>query len=330
MRRLAPDLAGKLVEITEVPLPEPRGLHDIVVRIAGAGVCRTELHILEGGIPVELPHVLGHENAGYVEAVGSAVQSVEVGDPVLCYPFLTDGPGSPERHGQDQWDPGKITPGIDAPGGFATHLLSHERAMITLPPGTDPTDLAPLTDAGLAAYRACTKLDLRPGDMVVVIGAGGLGHIAIQILAATSPAKVVALDVRSEALALAADCGASAAMQPEELSSYLDGAPPTAVLDFVGSDSTALQGIGMLGYGGHYVAVGVGGAINVPVFDLVGGEKKIEGVYVGSYRDLVEVTELALSGKVIPQITRYPLDRANQALMDLHSGRILGRAVLVP
>ena len=181
--------------------------------MAGAGVCRTELHILAGETLVELPHVLGHENAGFVEAVGSEVATVKAGDPVLCYPFISDGLSDPERDGLDQWAPDRVTPGINAPGGFATHLLSHERAMVKLPGGVDPTDLAPLTDAGLAAYRACAKLDLRPGDTVVVFGAGGLGHLAIQILAAISPARVVATDVRADALALAEECGAAAGVQ---------------------------------------------------------------------------------------------------------------------
>lgn len=330
MRRLAPDLAGELVRMEDIGRPRPEKPHDVVVRVAGAGVCRTELHTLAGEIPVEFPHVLGHENAGYVEAVGLEVKAVKVGDPVLCYPFISSGLSAPERDGLDQWAPDRVTPGIDAPGGFATHLLSHERAMVKLPQGTDPTDLAPLTDAGLAAYRACTKVDPQPGDTVVVIGAGGLGHLAVQILSATSPARVVAVDVRSEALALAEEYGADAALSPEELPFHLGEGDPAAVLDFVGSDETAATGIGLLGFGGHYVAVGVGGAINVPVFDLVGSEKKIEGVYVGSYRDLVAVTDLALSGKMAPRTTRYPLAEANQALLDLAAGRIVGRAVLVP
>ncbi|MCE2526894.1 MAG: alcohol dehydrogenase catalytic domain-containing protein [Actinomycetia bacterium] len=330
MRSLVPDLMGDLVEMAQVPRPEPKGPHDVVVRIAGAGVCRTELHILQGEIPVGLPHVLGHENAGFVEAVGPSVQRVAVGDPVLCYPFISDGLSSAERDGLDQWAPDRIAPGIDAPGGFATHLLSHERAMVKLPGGVDPTDLAPLTDAGLAAYRACAKLDCKPADTVMVLGAGGLGHLAIQILSAISPARVVAIDVRAEALDLAARCGAEAALQPEDLSSYLDGEHPAAVLDFVGSDQTAAMGTGLLGFGGHYVAVGVGGTLQVPIFDLVGSEKKIEGVYVGSYRDLVEVTRLTLAGQVVPKVVRYPLEEANQALLDLAAGRIVGRAVLVP
>lgn len=148
MRRLAPDLDGEMVEIGELPMPEPVRPHDVVVRVAGAGVCRTELHILQGEFPVETPHVLGHENAGLVEAVGSEVTAVQEGEAVLCYPFISDGLSDPERDGLDQWAPDRVTPGIDAPGGFATHLLSHERSVVILPPGVDPTDLAPSPTPG--------------------------------------------------------------------------------------------------------------------------------------------------------------------------------------
>lgn len=330
MRRVVPGLEGNLVEITEMSRPEVKGPHDVLVSISGAGVCRTELHILSGEMPVDLPHVLGHENAGYVAAVGEKVSRVEVGDPVLCYPFLSDGLGDAERDGSDQWATGRITPGIDAPGGFAPYLLSHERAMVKLPRGVDPTDLAPLADAGLAAYRACAKLDLHPGDRVVVLGVGGLGHLAVQILSATTAATVVAVDVRPPALRLAVECGASAALKPGDLAYHFEENPPAAVLDFVGSDETAATGIGLLGFGGHYVAVGVGGELRAPLSDLVGGEKKIEGVYVGSFRDLRAVTALALSGKLVPKVVRYPLEQADRVLHDLASGRIPGRAVLVP
>ncbi len=330
MRRVVSDRGDRLVEMGEMPRPEPIGPNDVVVRISGAGVCRTDLHIVAGEIAVELPHVSGHENAGYVAAVGEKVRQVAVGDPVLCYPFVTDGRSDAARDGADQWSPDRITPGIDAPGGFAAYLRSNERAMVKLPRSVDPTDLAPLTDAGLAAYRACAKLEVGPGDRVVVIGVGGLGHLAVQILSAISAAQVVATDTRPKARELATDCGAAAAVAPGELRAFLGDRPPAAVLDFVGSSQTAASGIEMLGFGGHYVAVGVGGEVKAPIFDVVGRELKIEGVYVGSYRDLREVTALALAGKVTTRVTRYPLEDANSALCDLASGRILGRAVLVP
>ena len=331
MHRLVPDLSGELVTMGEFPRPQVAGPHDVVVEIAGAGVCRTELHVLDGMLPPPaFPHVLGHENAGWVAEVGEAVITVSPGDPVLCYPFITSGLTFPDRDGVAQAAPDRRGPGLDMPGGFATHVLSHERALVPLHAGTDPTDLSPLADAGVTAYNACARLDLTPGDRVVILGVGGLGHLAIQILAAISPAEVIAADTRPAALELAEECGADQAVHPSDLPAVLDGDPPVAVIDFVGSSQTSAAGVEMLDMGGRYLAVGVGGELSVPLLDLVARGKSVEGVYVGAYRHLVEVTILALSGQVFPRVTRYPLDQADQALRDLARGRLVGRAVLVP
>ena len=157
------------------PQPEPEGPFDVVVRVAAAGVCRSDLHILMGELPVSVPHVLGHENSGWVHAVGSMVSSVGVGDRVLCYPFVSDGLSAPERRGVDSAAPGRRTPGIDCDGGYAEYLLVTERSLIPLPADADLAAMATLSDAGLAAYRACRKAAtaLEPGSLAVVLGVGG-------------------------------------------------------------------------------------------------------------------------------------------------------------
>lgn len=329
MRNLSPDLTGPLLQIEEVPDPEITEPDQVVVRVAAAGVCRTDLHLLTGEMEAPLPHILGHENAGYVHRTGEAVTSVREGEAVVCYPFQSDGLSRAERRGTDSRAPHRITPGLDSPGGYAEFLLCRERSLLPLPAGTDPTAYAPLTDAGLAAYRACARPDLRPGDTAVVIGAGGLGHLAVQVLKAVSPARVVAVDPRPSARELALECGADAAVAPGEM----DGALPekaAAVLDFVGSDDAIAAGLGMLRSGGHFLAVGVGGSLTLSVADLITSEYRIEGIYVGSYPELLEVTALAQAGLVVPRITCYPLAEADRALTDLADGEITGRAVLVP
>ena len=204
--------------------------------------------------------------------------------------------------------------------------------MVKLPDGTDPTSLAPLADAGLAAYRACRKAapSLHPGSTVVVIGAGGLGHLGIQILRDLTPARMVAVHPRPDARALAADCGAQLTCAPEDLADAVGAGGAEAVLDFVGSDTTMHQGLNILGFGGHYLAVGVGGKFTAPVMDVVTGEMRIEGVYVGTYTELVELTELALDARVTPHVVTYRLEEADRALHDLAAGAFVGRAVLVP
>lgn len=315
----------------ELPQPEPAGPFDVVVRIAAAGVCRSDLHILMGELSVSVPHVLGHENCGWVHAVGPMVSTVEVGQAVLCYPFVSDGLSAPERRGVDSAAPGRRTPGIDCDGGYAEYLLVTERSLIPLPDEADLAAMATLTDAGLAAYRACRKAaaTLGPGSLAVVVGVGGLGHLAVQILRSTTAARVLAVDTRPEAREFALACGAYAACSPEELDTAT-GSGADAILDFVGSDESAAAALTCLGFGGSYLAVGVGGSLSTPILPLVANETRIEGVYVGTYPELVELTQLTLRGDVRPVVVPYPLSDANQALRDLAAGAFVGRAVLIP
>ena len=144
------------------------------VKIAATGVCRTDLHIISGLLPVGVPHVLGHENAGWVDQVGSMVTTVKIGDPVVCFPFVSNGLSTTERRGLDTNAPNRVTPGINAQGGYAEYLLTNERAVIKVPETADLCDLATLTDAGLAAYRACKRASklLGVGDTAIIIGIG--------------------------------------------------------------------------------------------------------------------------------------------------------------
>ena len=319
------------LSLQERPRPEPLGPFGVVVRVAAAGVCRSDLHILMGELLVNVPHVLGHENSGWVHAVGPMVSAVEVGEPVLCYPFVSEGLSGPERRGIDSAAPGRRTPGIDCDGGYAEYMETTERSLIPLPDDADLAAMATLSDAGLAAYRGCRKAadSLGPGSLAVVMGVGGLGHLAVQILRAVSAARVLAVDTRGEARDLALVCGAHEACSPEELGATA-GTQADAVIDFVGSDESASTALASLGFGGSYIAVGVGGSLSAPILQLVTNETRIEGVYVGTYPELVELTQLALRGSVRPVVVPYALGDADRALRNLAEGSIVGRAVLVP
>ena len=331
MRSISSPLKESPLTLEELPTPRATGPFDVVVRVAAAGVCRTDLHLLTGELPHPLPLVLGHENAGWVHEVGSEVTSVEIGDAVLCYPFVNSGLSTPERAGLDSGAPNRRTPGITVDGGYAEFLMTNERSMLPLPRDADLASLAILTDAGLAAYRACKRAAsmLKPGDTATVIGIGGLGHLAVQILRALSPARVVAVDPNPAARKLGLGSGAHAVISPDDFAHQPPGTA-RAVLDFVGLDDTSANGIRALEFGGTYFAIGVGGTVSLPLAELVEDEKTICGVYVGTYTDLLEVTELAVAGLVRPHIVRYPLEAANDALHDLQAGRVLGRAVLEP
>ena len=314
---------------------------DVIVRIGGAGVCRTDLHIVEGVwrnyVDLAFPHIMGHENAGWVEGIGSAVESVKVGDPVICHPLITSGHCLACRRGNDMHAAESSFPGIDAPGGYAEYLQTSERALIKLPRSLAPKDVAPYTDAGLTAYRAAKKAakHLVPGEFALIIGAGGLGHIGIQTLAALSAAEIIVLDRSELALGLARECGAHHVVQADDgamdaVLSLTGGHGAEAVIDFVGEGDAIDKGLAMTRAGGYYYIVGYGGRIQIPAIDMIVSEKTIVGNLVGTYSELVELMALADRGLVTLATREYALADANRALHDLNDGTVKGRAVLIP
>ena len=333
--------ADQFVTYKDVPDPKIEKPTDVIVRIGGAGVCRTDLHVIEGiwrsKVDVKLPYIMGHENAGWVEAVGRGVESVKVGDPVICHPLVTSGHCLACRRGDDMHATGASFPGINADGGYAQYLLTGERSLIKLPKSLAPKDVAPYTDAGLTAYRAAKKASrhLLPGEYAVIIGAGGLGHIGIQVLHALCAAEIIVIDRSEMALALAKECGAHHLVKGDgnEVATVMEltgnnGAE--AVIDFVGEGSAVADGIAMTRGGGTYYIVGYGGKIDLPTIDMITSEKTIVGNLVGTYPELVELMALADRGLVNLVTREYRLENANQALKDLHHGKVKGRAVLVP
>lgn len=329
------------VRYGDVPNPEIESPTDVIVRIGGAGVCRTDLHIVEGlwrgKVDVELPYIMGHENAGWVEAIGSAVTGLKIGDPVICHPLVTSGHCLACRRGDDMHAEESRFPGINADGGYAEYLRTSQRSLIKLPKTLAPKDVAPYTDAGLTAYRAAKKASrhLLPGEHAVVIGAGGLGHIGIQVLAALCAAEIIVVDRSDAALQLADECGAHHRVKAdgdelERVLALTGGKGAQAVIDFVGEGDAIAKGLAMTRNAGTYYIVGYGGRIELPSIDMITSEKSIVGNLVGTYAELVELMALADGGRVHLATREYRLKDANQALLDLHHGRIKGRAVLIP
>ncbi|HUL27514.1 MAG TPA: NAD(P)-dependent alcohol dehydrogenase [Streptosporangiaceae bacterium] len=332
---------GQPPRLDDVPEPEPAGPDDVVIRIGGAGLCRTDLHIMDGwfadAIPADLPLVLGHENAGWVHAVGPAVEHLAVGDPVICHPNLTCGICRACRTGDDmRCAAGPNLPGVTCAGGMAELFKTNARTIVKLGTSAAPAELAALADAGLTVYHAAAKAVpvLGPGSSAVAVGAGGLGHIGIQCLKAMTPAQVIAVDTSEDARKLALDCGAdhviAADGQQAQQVRDLTGLGADAVFDFVGEDSTIGDSVGMLRPGGTYYLVGYGGTVTFPSMNLVLGEISIVANLIGTYQDLAGLVELANQGKVVLHSTRYPLDAASDAIDDLRHGRIRGRAILTP
>src|SRR5947208_6590600 len=200
--------------IDQVDEPKITGPFDVIVRIGGAGLCRTDLHIIEGQWKeksgVTLPYTLGHENAGWVQEIGSAVSNVAVGDTVIMHPLVTCGLCRACRAGDDVHCENNAFPGISVDGGFADLLKTSARSVVKLDPSLEPKDIAALADAGLTAIHAVKKAAeiLHPGSRAVLIGAGGLGHIGIQCLKAMTPAEIIVVDPSEKARALAGEIGA--------------------------------------------------------------------------------------------------------------------------
>jgi NAD+-dependent secondary alcohol dehydrogenase Adh1 len=331
---------GKL-RLDEVPEPEIQGPHDIVVRIGGAGVCRTDLHVIESvwkeTLDPVLPYTLGHENAGWVESVGSAVTTVQPGDTVILHPLATCGVCAGCRRGEDMYCENNQFPGLSADGGFAEYIRTSERAAIKLGQGLQPADVAPLADAGITAYRAVKKAAtlLPPGTQTVIVGAGGLGHIAIQCLKALSPSEIIVVDKSEAALKLAQDVGADVTVNANDdpvtaVMDHTGGQGVHAVIDFVAEHGTTAQGPNMLRQGGSYYVVGYGGRVDIPALQIIFSEINVVGNLVGNYTELSELMALADTGEVKLHAQTYALDNVNEALDDLHHGRVEGRAVLVP
>jgi NAD+-dependent secondary alcohol dehydrogenase Adh1 len=332
---------GKNLEPGEVPAPTVTGPFDVVVKIGGAGVCRTDLHILDGQWAaksgVALPYTIGHENAGWVHAVGSAVTNVAEGDKVILHPLMTCGLCRACRFGDDVHCENSRFPGIDTAGGYAEYLKTSARSVVRIDDSLEPAGVAALADAGLTAYHSVAKAArrLRPGDRCVMIGAGGLGHIGIQVLKAMNAAELVVVDRNPAAVALALDIGADHGIVADgnHVDAVLEltgGHGAEAVIDFVGEGGSTAEGLRMLRRAGDYHVVGYGENVDVPTIDIISTEINIVGNLVGSYNDLVELMALAAQGKVRLHTTTYPLDDYQRALDDLDAGRVRGRAILVP
>ncbi|RSM72956.1 alcohol dehydrogenase [Amycolatopsis sp. WAC 01375] len=329
------------LELRDVEEPKISGPLDVVVKVGAAGVCRTDIHILEGQwaekTGVGLPYTIGHENAGWVHAIGDAVTNVAVGDKVILHPLVTCGLCRACRRGDDVHCENSRFPGIDTHGGYAEYVLTSARSCVKLADNLEPADVAALADAGLTAQHAAAKAAkvLRPGEVCVVIGAGGLGHIGIQCMKAMSAATLVVVDRNAAALELAEQVGADVTVVAD--GSHVDrvleltgGHGAEAVLDFVGEGGSTGEGVRMLRRAGNYYVVGYGENIDVPTIDIISTEINFIGNLVGSYTDLQDLMVLAAQGKVKLHTARYRLGQFQQAIDDLSAGNVRGRAILIP
>jgi alcohol dehydrogenase, propanol-preferring len=331
-------------ELVELPEPEP-GPGQVVIKVGGAGACHSDLHVMrefaEGMAPWGPPFVLGHEAAGWVHRLGSGVTGLEPGEPVAVYGLLGCGHCKPCAAGAENLcvhgleGPPGIGFGVD--GAMAEYLLIADPRRLVPIGDLDPADVAPLTDAGLTPYRVIKRVQpkLTPGSHAVVIGAGGLGHLAIQILGAMTPATVIAVDAREPALALARQVGAAATVQAgdaaaAELRDATGGAGADLVLDFVGSAPTIALGAAVAKVGMDLVVIGAAAGQFTWNFYALPYEVSLTTSFWGTLPELHEVIALARQNKIKAHIQRFPLEQANHAYELMEHGQLSGRAVMVP
>lgn len=329
--------------LTEVPVPEPQG-PEILVEVAAAGLCRTDLHIMSsppGAYPYALPFTLGHESAGRVAALGSQASGARVGDPVVVYSRWGCGTCWQCAHGRDnacvRTHRGPHGGGLGRDGGLAEYLLVPSARYLVPAPGLDPVRAAPLADAALTSYHAVklSLAQLHSESSVVVLGVGGLGHMAVQILKAITPARVVAVDLRSAALKMARAAGADATLSAdgltaEQVRAETDPDGASVVLDFVGNNTTLTLAAASVAQGGDITFVGRGGGELRVAPGLIPYETTVRMPTWGTVEELAELVALAGTGEINSEAEVYGLEDAVSAYDRLRQGEVLGRAVVVP
>ena len=334
---------GRDPELVEIPDPTP-GPGEVMIRVGAAGACHSDLHVLYeldvAGV-WQLPMTLGHENAGWVHALGAGVTGLAEGDPVAVYGAWGCGVCARCAIGVENYceRPSVVGGGgLGLDGGMADYLLvPDQRYLVPLPDGLDPVTAAPLTDAGLTPYHAIRRSwpKLTPDASIVLIGVGGLGHIAVQIARATTAAQVIAVDLKPDALELARKVGADHAVESDDdaaqrIRDLTGGRGADVVIDFVGATPTLNLARDVARNLADVTIVGIAGG-EVPVsFFSQPYEVSIATTYWGSRPELVELLALAASGRISAERSLYSLEHGAQAYRDLRDNRVTGRAVVVP
>ncbi|WP_374012632.1 NAD(P)-dependent alcohol dehydrogenase [Pseudoxanthomonas koreensis] len=334
---------GQPAEIVDIPKPMP-GPGEVLLKIAGAGVCHSDLHILDEDLGLKGPFVLGHENAGWVAALGLGVKDWKEGDAVAVYGPWGCGhchscQRSSENYCHNHASLGTMGGGLGSDGGMAEYMLVPSARQLVALDDLDPVLAAPLSDAALTPYHAIKQALplLTPDATVVVIGIGGLGHMAVQLLQALTPATLVAGDIDPAKLEHARALGVSHTLDTRDADAAAEAIAAIAgprgaavVLDFVGAQATVDLGVRVVGRDSRLSVVGLGGGVvqyaaNQPPYGC-----QVSVPYWGSRTELLEVIALARAGRIRSEVETFPLEQAQDVYQRLREGRIRGRAVLVP
>ncbi|MCL8250492.1 zinc-dependent alcohol dehydrogenase [Aeromicrobium fastidiosum] len=324
---------GQPLQVMELPVPEPAA-GQVLVRMEACGLCHTDIHAAHGDWPVKptLPRTPGHEGIGIVEKLGPGVTDHGLGDRVSIA-WLGGACGTCRYclDGRETLCQDQVNSGYSTDGAFAEYAVVTAAFAVAVPPGVEPVDAAPLTCAGLTAYKAVKVAHVQPGENVAVFGIGGLGHLAVQY-AHIVGGTVIGIDVEPEKLTLAVELGAhhtvdARATDPVEAIRRLGGAD--VALAFAVSPRSFEQAFASLRPGGRLVCVAMpaDGDLSIPIFDTVIKGISIIGSIVGTRGDLAEVFELHRLGRTRVVAEGRKLDDVNAAIADVLSGSVPARLV---
>ncbi len=334
----------KTPELRDVAEPRP-GSGEVLLRVTAAGACHSDLHLMDwpaGMLPWKLPFTLGHETVGIVEELGPGVEGIAKGMAYAVYGPWGCGSCRPCRLGRENYcdhaaELGAAGAGLGRNGGMAEYMLVPSARWLVPIGGLDPVQAAPLGDAALTPYHAIKRAlpRIEPGAAIVVIGVGGLGHMALQLLNALTAARVIAVDTAEDKLELARTLGAHATLKPSgnagaALRELTGGRGAALVLDCVGSEATLAFGAQALRAEGQLTVIGLAmGTLPLNFFAVPYGAS-VSTSYWGTLPELMEVLSLAEAGAIRVHTESFPLDEALATYGRLRSGQISGRAVIVP
>ena len=334
---------GRPAEIEDVAKPSP-GPGQVLIRIGGAGVCHSDLHVMEEDLGFKPPFTLGHENAGWVSALGQGVSGFKEGDAVAVYGPWGCGrchacQRSMENYCENWAAIGSFGGGLGSDGGMAEYMLVPSARHLVGLGGLSPAKAAPLSDAALTPYHAIKRAlpNLHADSTVVVLGVGGLGHMAVQLLRVLAPVRIVAADVDDAKLQQAKTLGADDVVNnrnaddaAERITKITGPRGAGLVLDCVGVQPTIDLGARLLGRNSVWTILGLGGGHHDFHHGSTPYGTTLSLPYWGSRVELMEVIAMARDGRIHADTTEFPLGQAVDVYRKLKAGQITGRAVLVP
>ncbi|MEJ2272033.1 MAG: alcohol dehydrogenase [Candidatus Bathyarchaeota archaeon] len=346
-RIIGPNEPLEVVE-SENPIPQD---NQVVVKVKAVGVCHSDLHLWEGGYDlgdgqfmkvtdrgVKYPVTPGHEIVGTVEDMGSSVNGYSKGDEVLVYPWMGCGECPACKVGNENLCDTPKSLGVFQDGGYSDFALVPHYKYLAKLDGVNPDSATSIACSGLTAYNAIKKSNKNSPEFLVIVGAGGLGLMGVQIAKAITKAKIICVDLDDSKLETAKEMGADFVVNSKDpetaqkIISICNDKGADSVVDFVNAPPTAKLGLSVLRKRGNLVLVGLfGGSMELSLVTIPLKSITIQGAYTGNYNDMVELLDLTRKGTINPIITkRYTLDEANTALEDLKARKILGRAVINP